>query len=94
MKTTESAAESTAAQPGHDHDRDRELVRAITDALVLAVGKRAAHQAVRHARRRYHENGQRRAVELRALRTAAHLAGYTALIGYIWRQRRTSQHAA
>jgi hypothetical protein len=33
-------------------------------------------------------------MELRALRTAAHLAGYSALIGYIWRQRRTSQHAA
>jgi len=37
---------------------------------------------------------QRRATELRALRTAAHLAGYSALIGYIWRQRRASQHAA
>ena len=89
MKTTESAAESTAAQPDRDHDRDRELVRTITDALVLAVGKRAAHQALRHARSQHEGNGQRRAMELRALRAAAHLAGYSALIGYIWRQRRT-----
>ena len=29
----------------------------------------------------------------RALHAAAHLAGYSALIGYIWRQRRTT-HAA
>jgi hypothetical protein len=87
MKTTESAPETTsgsAVQPDHD----RELVRAITDALVLAGGKRAAHQALRHARRRHHEDAQRR-----TLHAAAHLAGYTALLGYIWRQRRTS-HAA
>ena len=96
MKTSQSAPESAAAQPDTDHDRDRELVRAITDALVLAVGKRAAHQALRHARRQHehHRDRQRRATELRALRTAAHLAGYSALIGYIWRQRRASQHAA
>jgi hypothetical protein len=96
MKTSQSVAESTTAQPDRNHDRDRELVRAITDALVLAVGKRAAHQALRHARRQHehHRDRQRRATELRALRTAAHLAGYSALIGYIWRQRRTSQHAA
>jgi hypothetical protein len=53
MKTSQSAPESAAAQPDTDHDRDRELVRAITDALVLAVGKRAAHQALRHARRQH-----------------------------------------
>ncbi len=79
----------STAQPGQTHDHDRELVRAITDALVLAVGKRAAHQALRHARGQHHRAAQRRAV-----RAAAHLAGYSALIGYIWRQRRTSHHAA
>jgi hypothetical protein len=83
MKTTDSAPDtaSTATKPDHD----RELVRAITDALALAVGKRAAHQALQHARRRHHADAQRR-----ALHAAAHLAGYTALLGYIWRQRRTS----
>ena len=89
MKTTGSAAESTAAQPDRDHDRDRELVRTITDALVLAVGKRAAHQALAARPQPARRNGQRRAMELRALRAAAHLAGYSALIGYIWRERRT-----
>jgi hypothetical protein len=56
---------------------------------VLAVGKRAAHRALRHARGQHH-----RAAQWRALAAAAHLAGYGALIGYIWRHRRTSQHAA
>jgi hypothetical protein len=88
MKTTESAPETTSGSAAAQPDHDRELVRAITDALVLAVGKRAAHQALRHARRRHHEDAQRR-----TLHAAAHLAGYTALLGYIWRQRRTS-HAA
>jgi hypothetical protein len=88
MKTTESAPETASGSATAQPDHDRELVRAITDALVLAVGKRAAHQALRHARNRHHRNAQRR-----ALQAAAHLAGYSALIGYIWRQRRTSQHA-
>jgi hypothetical protein len=74
--------ESTTKQPDQNHHRDRELVRAITDVLVLAVGKRAARQALRQARA---EAGQRRAV-----RAAAHLAGYSALLGYIWHQRRTA----
>ena len=81
-----TSQESASAQP--DHDRDRELVRAITDALVLAAGKRAAHQALRRARSQHH-----RAAQWRALATAAHVAGYSALIGYIWRHRH-SQHAA
>jgi hypothetical protein len=88
MKTTESARETASESATAQPDRDRELVRAITDALVLAVGKRAAHQALRHARRRRHADVHRRTVH-----AAAHLAGYSALIGYIWRQRRTS-HAA
>ena len=89
MKTKESAPESAAGTATAQPDHDRELVRAITDALVLAVGKRAAHQALRHARQRHHANAQRR-----ALQAAAHLAGYSALIGYIWRQRRAAHHTA
>jgi hypothetical protein len=88
MKTTESAPEAASGSATAQPDHDRALVRAITDALVLAVGKQAAHQALRHARNRHHRNAQRR-----ALLAAAHLAGYSALIGYIWRQRRTSQLA-
>jgi len=80
MITTESAAQP---DQGHEHNRDRELVLAITDALVLAVGRRAAHRALRHARSRHHQAAQRRAIG-----AAAHLAGYSALIGYIWHQRR------
>ena len=84
-------AESATGQTGqaHDHDRDRELVRAITDALVLAVGKRAAHQALRRAQAKVHPTTQRRAA-----RAAAHLAGYSALLGYIWHQRRTAHQPA
>jgi hypothetical protein len=88
MSTTESITSPTD-QDGHDRDRDRELVRALTDALVLAVGKRAAHQALRRARTRSGHAMQRRAV-----RAAAHLAGYSALLGYIWHQRRTAHHPA
>jgi len=84
-------AESSTGQThqSHDRDRDRELVRAITDALVLAVGKRAAHQALRRAQTKAHGTAQRRVV-----RAAAHLAGYSALLGYIWRQRQTSRPSA
>ena len=78
-------AESTTGNTGrtHDRDRDRELVRAITDELVLAVGKRAAHQALRRAQAKVHTTARHRAV-----RAAAHLTGYSALLGYIWHQRR------
>jgi hypothetical protein len=81
--------ESTTKQPGQNHDRDRdrdrEMVRAITDALVLAVGKRAAHQELRRARAKAGRTTRRRAVH-----AAAHLAGYSALLGYIWHRRRTA----
>jgi hypothetical protein len=87
MSTTESTTRPT--DDSHDRDRDRELIRAITDALVLAVGKRAAHQALRRAHARSGHTMQRRAI-----RAAAHLAGYSALLGYIWRQRRTAHHSA
>jgi hypothetical protein len=82
--------ESTTRQADqvHDRDRDRELVRALTDALILAVGKRAAHRAVRNAR------AKSPLAPRRAVWTAAHLAGYSALLGYIWRQRRTAHQPA
>jgi uracil-DNA glycosylase len=79
--------ESTPGQTDQNHHRDRELVRAITDALVLAVGKRAAHRVLRRARATSGHTAQHRAV-----RATAHLVGYTALLGYIWHQRRTSHH--
>jgi hypothetical protein len=60
MPTTESVTEQ--AEHNHDRDRDRELVRAITDALVLAIGKRAAHQALRRAQAQFDRTAQRRAV--------------------------------
>ncbi len=84
-------AKSTTRQTGqnHDRDRDRELVRAITDALILAVGKRTAHQALRHARAKAQPTARHRAV-----RAAGHLAGYSVLLGYIWHQRRTSHQSA
>ena len=84
-----TTTESTTSQTGQAHDRDRELVRAITDALILAVGKQAAHQALRRARAKSHGPAQRRAI-----RAAAHLAGYSALLGYVWHQRRTSHQSA
>jgi hypothetical protein len=48
MFTTESTVGRT--DQNGDRNRDRELVQAITDALVLAAGRRAAHQALRRAR--------------------------------------------
>jgi hypothetical protein len=86
--------QSVTSQTAHNHnhnrdrDRDRELVRAITDALVLAAGKRAAHQTLRRAR------AGSRPTPARAVRAAAHLAGYSALLGYIWHERRTAHHSA
>ena len=84
-------AESSTRQDdqAHDHDRDRELVRALTDALILAVGQRAAHRALRNARAK-----SRSAAPRRAVWAAAHLAGYSALLGYILRQRRTAHQPA
>lgn len=85
MTTTESSTQ--AERPGHD--RDREMVRAITDALALAVGKRAARRALRRARTRARLTARHRAVH-----AAAPLAGYSALLGYIWHHRRTSHQSA
>jgi hypothetical protein len=71
------------------HDHDRELERTLRDALVLAVGTRAANQALRHARSKAHGGWQRRLG-----RTARHLAGYGPLLAYIWHLRRTPRHSA
>ena len=57
--------------------------------LVLAVGKRAADQALRQALSRVHRAGRR---ELRHV--ARHLAGYGTLLAYIWHQRRAPKHSA
>jgi hypothetical protein len=81
--------ESSTKQTGQAHDRDRELVRALTDALILAAGKRTAHRALRNAR-----TNSRSTLPHRAVRAAAHLAGYSALLGYIWRQRRSAHQSA
>ena len=88
MPTTESTPTQAGQNHDRDRDRDREMVRAITEALVLAVGKRAAHQELRRVRAQAGRGAQRRAV-----RAAAHLAGYSALVGYIWHHRRASHQS-
>jgi hypothetical protein len=70
-------------------DHDRELERAIRDALVLVVGKRAAGEAIRHARSRTH--GARR--QRGRVRRVGHMAGYGALLAYIWYERRTTKQS-
>jgi hypothetical protein len=69
-------------------DHDRELERAIGDALVLVVGKRAARQAIRHAHSRTHGARQRSLV-----RRTGHMAGYGALLAYIWCERRRTKRS-
>jgi hypothetical protein len=85
MKTTESS-------PGNGdggRERDRALERTLRDALALAVSKRVADQALRHARNKAHGAGRH---DLR--RAAGHLAGYGTLLTYIWHQRRTQKQSA
>jgi hypothetical protein len=84
-----ATAESTTRHADRAPDRSRELERVLTDALVLAVGKRAAHRALRHARAKAHVAGQRTLIHV-----AAHLAGYGALISYIRYQRRAARQSA
>ncbi|MCW2910089.1 MAG: hypothetical protein JWL68_4878 [Actinomycetia bacterium] len=79
MTTTESTSRND----------DRKLERTIRDALILAVGKRAADRALRHARNKAHDAGQRRLGHF-----AGHLAGYSALLAYIWHLRRAPKHSA
>ena len=78
---------STTRHTDHVSDHDRELVRTLRDALVLAAGERAASQALRHARTKAHRGWPHR------LAGHGHLAGYAlllALIGYQWRARQRS----
>ena len=85
MRTRESS-------PGNEDaakERDRALERTLRDALALAVSKKVADQALRQARNKADGAGRR---DLR--RIAGHLAGYGALLTYIWHQRRTQKQSA
>ena len=85
MRTTESI-------PGHEDgakERDRALERALRDALALAVSKKVADQALRRAHNKAHGTGRR---DLR--RVGGHLAGYGALLTYIWHQRHNQKQSA
>ena len=79
-------ADTTTTAQTKDHDR--ELERAIRDALVLVVGKRAASRAIRHARSRTPGVRQRSLV-----RRVGHMAGYGALLAYIWNERRATKQS-
>jgi len=83
MGTTKDIREPGTKRADQTRDHNRELERAIRDALVLAVGKRAADRAHRRARSRAH--GIRRQL----VHVTGHLAGYGMLLAYICRQRRT-----
>jgi hypothetical protein len=87
MTTDSTTTDTTTAD--RTKDQDRELERAIRDALVLVVGKRAAGEAIRHARSRTH--GARRQRSL--VRRVGHTAGYGALLAYIWYERRTTKQS-
>jgi hypothetical protein len=80
---------SVSSNKDRAEDRDRELERIIRHALVLAAGKRAANRALRRAR--VHA---RRSEEHRLGRSAAQLAGYATLLGYIWYRERAHHRAA
>jgi hypothetical protein len=85
MRTTESSPENDNGAT----ERDRTLERILRDALALAVSKKAADQALRHARNRARGAGRH---DLR--RVAGHLAGYGTLLTFIWHQRRTQKQSA
>jgi hypothetical protein len=84
-----STTQSTSRNEDRAQDRDWQLEQTIRDALVLAVGKRAANRALRHARNKAHDAGQRRFGNV-----AGHLAGYGALLAYIWHLRRAPKQSA
>ena len=84
-----STTESTAGNENQVKERDRALEHILRDALALAVSKRVADQALRHARSRAHDAGRR---DLRHV--AGHLAAYGTLLTYIWHQRRTQKPSA
>lgn len=84
-----SSTQSTSGNEDRTRDHDRQLEQTIRDALVLTVGKRAANRAFRHARNKAHDAGQRRLSHV-----AGHLAGYDALLAYVWHLRRAPKHSA
>ena len=85
MRTTESSPGKVDGA----RERDRALERTLRDALALAVSKKVADQALRQALSKAHDAGRR---DLR--RAVGHLAGYGALLTYIWHQRRTRKQPA
>jgi hypothetical protein len=84
-----STTESIAGNENRVKERDRALEHTLRDALALAVSKRVADQALRHARSKAHDAGRR---DFR--RVAGHLAGYATLLTYIWHQRRNQKQSA
>ena len=84
-----TTTQSTARTEDRAQDRDRELERAMRDALVLAVGKRAANRALRHGRTKVHDARKRRLGY-----AAGYLAGYGALLAFIWHLRQAPKHSA
>ena len=84
MDTTKDIRDAAAKHADQSRDHDRKLERAIRDALVLAVGKRATDQAHRRAGSRAHGIRPRQLIQV-----GGHLAGYGMLLAYIWHQRRT-----
>ncbi len=73
----------------HTQDHGQELGRATRHGLVLAVGKKAAQQALRHARARARAAGRRRLVH-----AAGHVAWSGMLLAVIWHQRRAPKRSA
>jgi hypothetical protein len=87
-------AKATTNHADREPDHDRELGRAIRHALVVALGERAAQQALRHDRVRPDATGPHAAGPHRLIRAAGHMAGYGMLLALIWHQRRAPQHSA
>jgi len=84
MSNSRNIRERATRRADRTGDHDWKLERAIRDALVLAVGKRAADQAHRRSRSRAHGIRPRQLIQ-----AGGYLVGYSVLLAYIWRQRRT-----
>jgi hypothetical protein len=84
MRTTESSPGNEAGTK----ERDHALERTLRDAMALAVSKRVADQALRQAHSKAHGAGR---PDVR--RIAGHLIGYSTLVTYIWRPRRTQKQS-
>jgi len=84
MGTTKGIRGAGTKRADQTRDHNRELERAIRDALVLAVGKRAADRAHRRARSATPGIRPRQLIHF-----TGHLAVYGMLLAYIRHQRRT-----